>query len=226
MYNELIKDETFCKIIRIITSGDFENVWKKVMKMKKQVYKTLTVLVAFLTFGIITPNHEIWTALEVENQQKQSIVYNNATDIADLYQLDDLLIEENPIDRLVEKAKAQSYIKFGEKITPVIGDEFEEIIFPKITQAIEMTVERLGKDSLKNLAITEAPSGDYKEKMFNVYNAKNGQDQIRFHVRTENRPFEGHYYNFHYHTLDDKFVTHYDLGEIFWSKDTPPKWLS
>ena len=196
--------------------------------MKKWVYKTLAITVAFLTFGIITPNHEIWTSLEQLDNQKKAVIYEPSTnDVADSYQLDELIEQpENPFASILTNAKEQSYIKFGTKISPVIGEEFETIIYPKMAEAIEMTLAQLDDKTIKQIAITESPSGDYSEKIFNIYNIENRKDLMRFHVRTENRPFEGHYYNFHYHLKADQFATHYNLGEIYWSKNTPPKWLS
>ena len=196
--------------------------------MKKWVYKTLAITVAFLTFGIITPNHEIWTSLEQLDNQKKAVIYEPSTnDVADSYQLDELIEQpESPIASILTNAKEQSYIKFGTKISPVIGEDFDVIIYPKMAEAIEMTLAQLDDVTIKQIAITENPSGDYSEKIFNIYNVENRKDLMRFHVRTENRPFEGHYYNFHYHLEQDKFATHYNLGEIYWSKNTPPKWLS
>ena len=192
------------------------------------MYKTLAITVAFLTFGIITPNHEIWTSLEQLDDQKNAVIYEPSTnDVANSYQLDELIEQpENHLDSILSNAKEQSYIKFGSKISPVIGEEFNTMIYPKMVEAIEMTVAQLDDDTIQHLEITESPSGDYSEKIFNIYNVENRKDIIRFHVRTENRPLEGHYYNFHYHLEQDNFVTHYNLGEIYWSKNTPPKWLS
>ena len=192
------------------------------------MYKTLAITVAFLTFGIITPNHEIWTSLEQLDDQKNAVIYVPSTnDVANSYQLDELIEQpENHLASILSNAKEQSYIKFGSKISPVIGEEFNTMIYPKMVEAIEMTVAQLDDDTIQHLAITESPSGDYSEKIFNIYNVDNRKDIIRFHVRTENRPLEGHYYNFHYHLEQDNFVTHYNLGEIYWSKNTPPKWLS
>ena len=191
------------------------------------MYKTLAITVAFLTFGIITPNHEIWTSLEQLDDQKNAVIYVPSTnDVANSYQLDELIEPENHLASILSNAKEQSYIKFGTKISPVIGEEFNTMIYPKMVEAIEMTVAQLDDDAIQHLAITESPSGDYSEKIFNIYNVDNRKDIIRFHVRTENRPLEGHYYNFHYHLDQDNFVTHYNLGEIYWSKNTPPKWLS
>ena len=141
----------------------------------------------------------------------------------------DIRVEEKhvpTVDSFVMAAKAQAYMKFGTRVGPVIEDEFETNIFPKIEEAIAFTVDRLGAEMLQNLAISEKPSGDYSEKIFHIVDNTSRADVIRFHVRTENRPFEGYYYNFHYHTFEDNYVKHYDLGEIYWSKNTPPKWLS
>lgn len=196
--------------------------------MNKWIRKSVAVLVAFLTFGIITPDHEIWAELDALDQQKKLEIYNTlANDIAESYQLDELL-DEAPVtlNSILEEAKKQSYIKFGEKISPIIENEFEEVIFPKMAESIEMTLASDDSLNISEIAITQRPSGDYKEKIFNIYHAGSRKDIMRFHVRVENRPQEGHYYNFHYHLYNDSFVTHYNVGEIFWSKDTPPKWLS
>lgn len=196
--------------------------------MKKWFYKTLAVTVAFLTFGIITPNHEIWTSFEGLYDQEKSVIYQRSTnDVASSYQLDELIEQpESPIASILTNAKEQSYIKFGAKISPVIGEEFDTLIYPKMAEVIEKTLAQLDDETLQYLAISESPSGEYREKIFNIYNVENGKDIMRFHVRTENRPFEGHYYNFHYHLQEDEYITHYNLGEIYWSKNTPPKWLS
>lgn len=197
--------------------------------MKKWIYKSLVVSVALLSFGMITPNHEIWANFDEERGIKSAIDRQDDNQISSAYQLDDFLIAEQPqptIDTFVEAAKEQAYLKFGTRIGPVIEDEFETKIFPKIEEAIAMTVDRLGHDTLTNLSITEKPSGEYSEKIFHIFDKDAKKDVIRFHVRTENRPFEGFYYNFHYHTFEDNYQTHYDLGDIYWSKNTPPKWLS
>ena len=198
--------------------------------MKKWLYKTLVVTVALCTFGMITPKHEIWANL-VDDRHDKSILEGapDTNHVSSAYQLDELIVEETEkpsIDEFVLAAKEQSYIKFGSRIGPVIENEFEDKIFPKIEEAIEATVTRLGDEKMHALAITEKPSGEYSEKIFHIVATDSKKDIIRFHVRTENRPFDGYYYNFHYHTYEDNYVQHYNLGEIYWSKNTPPKWLS
>lgn len=139
--------------------------------MKKWLYKSLVVSVALLTFGVITPNHEIWTNFDEERGIKSALDRQDDNQISSAYQLDDILIAEQPqptIDTFVEAAKEQAYLKFGTRIGPVIEDEFETKIFPKIGEAIAMTVDRLGHDTLTNLSITEKPSGEYSEKIFHI----------------------------------------------------------
>ncbi|WP_042473277.1 YpjP family protein [Bacillus ndiopicus] len=195
--------------------------------MKKWMQKFLVVSVALLTFGVINPNHEIWNNFEDELKPNR-LQEPSANDISSAIQLDTLLYEENIsiAQSLKGAAKTQSYIKFGPRIAEKIGDEFETRIFPKMEEAIDMTLARLDDDKIPYLTITENPSGDYAERIFNIREQGEKVDLIRFHVRTENRPNEGYYYNFHYHTKEDSFVAHYNLGEIYWSKNTPPKWLA
>jgi len=203
--------------------------------MKKWIHKSIMVTVAVLTLGLISPSHDIWQQFEHERSnyatldELKALIPKSPTidDFQDI-QFDVALDEQTgpSIDDLKLAAKEQAYIKFGSRIAPKIGDEFEERIYPKMLEAIDMTVARLDDETLKQLAITEYPSGHYKERIFHIKNSVTQRDVIRFHVRTENRVDEGYYYNFHYHTFEDQFATHYDLGEIHWSKNKPPQWLS
>ena len=59
--------------------------------------------------------------------------------------------------------------KFGTKIGPVITDEFDEVIFPKIDEAIRMTLKNSDDLHKRRLAISERPAGNYSEKIFHVY---------------------------------------------------------
>src|SRR6185437_147709 len=71
---------------------------------------------------------------------------------------------------------------------------------------IQMTLENNGDLHKRRLAISEKPAGDYSEKIFNVYDLDNRKDLIRFHVRTEKRPQDGYFFNFHYHIADDESI--------------------
>ncbi|MCT6927615.1 MAG: YpjP family protein [Lysinibacillus fusiformis] len=202
--------------------------------MKTWVKKSIVIMVAFLTFGLITPTHEIWEAFDQNPSNRASIgpASGSSTALAaepDYSSDEQIHIQEEEIDYnalLMDAAREQSYIKFGTKIGPKISHEFDNIIFPKMEEAIAMTVASLDEQSLASLTISEKPSGNYGEKIFNVINNDTGSDVIRFHVRTEKRPQEGYYYNFHYHSVEDDFMAHYNLGDIYWEKNTPPKWLS
>ncbi|PYF05200.1 YpjP-like protein [Ureibacillus chungkukjangi] len=201
--------------------------------MKKWMQKTLVITVALLTFGLITPNHEIWDSLEnnhSNNGSQGSNVESNNTELSSTIVEDSFSkvesIDTPDLEPILVAAKEQSYIKFGSRIAPVISDEFEQRIYPKLEEVLDLTLSRLDNDSFKYVAISNQPSGEYNEKIFNISDGTSGKDLIRFHVRTEKRPQEGYYYNFHYHTSEDNFISHHSLGDIYWSKNTPPKWLS
>lgn len=183
--------------------------------------------VALLTFGVITPDHNIWSGLDDEDESKQT--GSQAKEQTYAVTLAEPTFEEparSPEEELIESAKMVAYEKFGTKIGPVITDEFDEVIFPKIDEAIRMTLRDTDDLHKRRLAISEKPAGHYGEKIFHVYDKDLKKDLIQFHVRTDKRPQEGYYFNFHYHTAEDGFATHHMIGDIYWSKNTPPKWLS
>nr|WP_088006295.1 YpjP family protein [Indiicoccus explosivorum] len=196
--------------------------------MKNGWHKLLVIAVALATFGAISPNHVIWEhLLEDKGQAKaESENFTEAyeavwTDPSEYWITDELVLEN-----LYQSAEQQAHIKFGSRIGPVIGPDFDRQIFPKMQEVIQEQLTFLDSESLKRLAVSENPSGNYSEKIFHIFDEETGDDVIRFHVRTEKRPLEGYSFNFHYHTAEDGFQTHYTVGDIFWSKNTPPKWLS
>ena len=63
-------------------------------------------------------------------------------------------------------------------------------------------------------------------KIFHVYNRLTGEDLLRFHVRRDHPPQDGYWFNFHYHTAEDGFQSHHELGSIYWDRNTPPDWMS
>lgn len=190
--------------------------------MKQWIQKFLVSAVAVVTLGVITPSHTIWNNLLEDQASAKSQNYGetHSTYIESSFDL-----PKQEID-LISIAKEQSYEKFGTKVGPKIQNEFDQVIFPKMQEVMDQVLEDLDEQEKQQIAITERPSGNYSEKMFNVYNEATGEDIIRFHVRTENRPLDGYFYNFHYHLADDDFAKHHDLGDVYWSKNTPPKWLS
>jgi len=195
--------------------------------MKKWLQKSLIVMVALLTFGVITPGHEIWSALQDKSGSKHE---ENPSDKTNYHiEFSEPAVEqqlESIEETFIITAKELSYEKFGTKIGPIITNEFDEVIFPRIDEAIRTTLNNSGDLAERRLAISKRPAGNYSEKIFHVYDKDTQNDLLRFHVRTDKRPQDGFYFNFHYHVSDDKFTTHRTIGDIYWSKDTPPKWLS
>lgn len=191
--------------------------------MKNWLKKSVIVTVALLTFGLISPNHLIWEQL-LEHKNPEKSLLSDADNVG--FKSVSITDDYPDVKDYIAAARAQSYIKFGERIGPVIKNEFDEVIFPRIQEAIDATIAKTGEEKAVNLAITEQPSGEYHEKIFHIYNNETRKDVIRFHVRTDKKPLDGYYFNFHYHLAEDNYTKHYALGEIFWSKNTPPKWLS
>lgn len=191
--------------------------------------KSLIIAVALLTFGVITPAHDIWSSFQDKSDLKHAEgpleQINYDIGFAEP-QLEEQEQYQSVEDVFITSAKELSYQKFGTKIGPVITNEFDDLIFPKIDEAIRMTLKNSDDVTTPRLAISERPSGDYSEKIFHVYDKNNNKDLIRFHVRTDKRPQDGYFFNFHYHISEDEFTVHHTIGDIYWSKDTPPKWLS
>lgn len=189
--------------------------------MKKWFQKSIIITVALLTFGLISPSHFIWEQILDTKSPPRAI----SSDVSNYEQV--TITEEAPTyEHMAVAAREQAYIKFGNRIGPVIQNEFDDVIFPKIQEVIDMTIAKASSQEVTRLSISEKPSGDYHEKIFNIYNETTRKDLIRFHVRTDKKPLEGYYFNFHYHLAEDKYSKHYVLGDIYWSKNTPPKWLS
>ncbi|MDZ5473149.1 YpjP family protein [Bacillus sp. 31A1R] len=195
--------------------------------MPKWLRKSFVVLVTILTFGMITPSQAfLATDVNTGKSSKRDIIEAETGFLQDEQQQQFVNDKETLIRELVKVAEEQSYIKFGNRIKPVIEDEFKEVILPNIETAIEEFASRYPDESIKDLTVTEMPSGGDSEKIFNIFNRTNKQDIIRFHVRKDHPPQAGFWFNFHYHTYHDQFQSHHDLGSIYWDKNTPPKWMS
>ncbi|MBM7654833.1 YpjP family protein [Neobacillus cucumis] len=197
--------------------------------MNKWLRKSLFVTISILTFGLVTPTQLMNQAnankiterdgVETAAPERNYVHSNN-------YVVESEFNREEFIQGLIKQAEIQSYQKFGTRIKPVIENEFREIILPNIERALEETATQFPESEVKNLTITEQPGAGLSEKIFNIKDSVSGKDILRFHVRRDNPPQEGYWFNFHYHTYHDQFHTHYELGSIYWAKNTPPKWMS
>lgn len=190
--------------------------------------KSLVVLISMFTFGMVSPAQANGFLTPSSDRTEKSV----STETSFLVPFEDPFSEtpyteeavrERFIERVVKEAEEQSFQKFGKKIGPVIEDEFRQTILPNIEIAIAMVAEQFPGEKLETLEISEIPGGGKSEKIFHII-SESGKDIIRFHVRRDQPPKEGFWFNFHYHTYHDSFQTHYELGSIFWDKNTPPKW--
>ena len=190
--------------------------------------KSLFVIITILTFGIVTPSHLLLEySQDVDKSEERGQPDSHASsEYRSLYAEKPSLSVHDFITEMTVEAERQALLKFGAKISPVIEEEFKQVILPNIESAIAMTAEQWPEDDLGSLAVTEVPGGGLSEKIFHIYNRSDHADIIRFHVRREHPPLDGHYFNFHYHTRHDNFQTHYALGTIYWDKNTPPKWMT
>ncbi len=186
-------------------------------------------MVSVLTFGLITPTQLINPAeADSPNDRDAFEVPSIGTYVHDTNHSnsESEFNRDHFMEILLRQAEQQSYQKFGNKIKPVIENEFRDVILPNIELAIEETASRLPDEQLKNLVISEQPGNGYTEKIFHIKNADSGKDILRFHVRRDQPPQDGYWFNFHYHSYEDDYQTHHQLGSIYWAKNTPPKWMS
>ncbi|WP_155922292.1 YpjP family protein [Bacillus sp. EB01] len=195
--------------------------------MKTWIRKSLMVMVSILTFGLITPAQ--MNFLDQVNADTKSPGRGSAEfgpSIPTQFQQTPSITRDQFIEDMVKLAETRSYEKFGTRIKPVIENEFKEIILPNIEQAISKTAAQFPEEDLTGLAISEQPGAGLSEKIFHIKDVRTGKDVIRFHVRRDNPPQAGYWFNFHYHTAHDSFQEHHELGSIYWDKNTPPKWMA
>ncbi|CAG9608198.1 YpjP family protein [Pseudoneobacillus rhizosphaerae] len=196
--------------------------------MPKWLRKSLVVMITVLSFGMVTPSQAAWLEeLGQDSGLKRDFVESKPqNDDHNLNNIANIPTREQFIDEILVQAESFAYQKFGSKIKPVIEDEFKEVILPEIEKVIEEVTLKIPEQNLQYLNISEFPSGGISERIFHIQNELNGEDIIRFHVRRDNPPQQGYWFNFHYHTYLDGFQNHHTIGSIYWNKNTPPKWMS
>ncbi|UII54531.1 YpjP family protein [Cytobacillus spongiae] len=192
--------------------------------------KSLVVMVTILTFGMVTPSQDFLFETSNPNKPtKRDIFESKGTEVykESIYSTQaEIPSRQDYMSQILVEAENQSYLKFGQRIKPVIEDEFRGYILPKIEEAISNVTATYTDEEMLKLTISEVPGRGLSEKIFHIKNETTEEDIIRFHVRRDNPPQQGHWFNFHYHTYQDQFQTHHDLGSIYWNKNTPPKWMS
>ena len=198
--------------------------------MKLWMRKTLVVLFTIVTFGLVSPPAALMA--DKPSGQPSSLEQNDYTafyDEHDLYddesddRRDSELLFQSYKEQLLDSAEDQSFLKFGSRIAPVIEDDYRKEILPKIENVISDYLATLQDDeAYQDVVISSTPSAGKTEKIFNVYNWTTGEDLLRFHVRRDHPPHDGYWFNFHYHTAEDGFQSHHELGSIYWDRNTPP----
>ncbi len=214
------------------------------MKFPLWMRKLFVAFVAVITLGTVVP-----TGYLADDKAEPSKTYqeeshllieprDESSDLPDHGSIEELdwpfLAENVPSSELISGfvtyASVQSeeigLTKFGQTISSRVGTEYKDAIVPKMTEAIASSIEQLDESTIRSLRLTDNPSSGYGEKILHVYNEQTGEDLLRFHVRRDHPPQDGYWFNFHYHDASDNFEEHYEVGKIYWDKNTPPKWLS
>jgi len=125
-----------------------------------------------------------------------------------------------------KEAEEQGLAKFGDGIARVIGETYTNEIVPKFADAISTIGAATDADTLKHLAVSHNPAAGTGERILHLYDERTGEEWVKFHVRRDHPPLDGYYFTFHYHTSEDNFQSHHEVGKINWGKNMPPKWMA
>lgn len=197
--------------------------------MKLWLKKIFVVLISIITLGLYVPVIDLEADNDSNNNQEaEQKKQQEANTVEILIDESPSLFERqlDPIAVLAEQARSQTMTKLGTRITEQINQDLLTQILPGIEEVIEMVLSNSGQDQTPHVEIIEDSSYGYGEKIFDLYDVRNNQTIAKFHVRRDNRPQDGYWFNFHYHVPVDNYETHHTIGEIYWSKNTPPKWMS
>ena len=194
--------------------------------MRKLLHKLTTIFAAVMMVGLYvpptTPNPE---ASDDKEPDLIKPAYADNGFVPVLEEETEQAEDNSPVGILAEKAREMTMYKLGPKITSKVEDELLEVILPHMEEIIQQITLQADEDLVPYFEITENPSTGDGERIFNLYNRHTKEDIAKFHVRRDKRPLEGYWFNFHYHLNTDQFETHYPIGEIYWDKNTPPKWM-
>ncbi|MCA0971691.1 YpjP family protein [Halobacillus litoralis] len=196
--------------------------------------KLFVILVSVLTLGLYIPptyaadapeNKEI-APQEPEEQGREAFIEESVQTEQDELTEDIPLTADDYVHQMKEQAKEQTLTKMGPRIIQKVDRDMTEEILPKIEEIVDSILDEVGEDELPYYEITEELTPGYGEKIFTVINHHTGEELARFDVRRDKRPGDGYWFNFHYHLQEDNFAKHHAIGEIYWEKNTPPKWMS
>ncbi|WP_099159127.1 YpjP family protein [Virgibacillus ndiopensis] len=203
--------------------------------MKLWMRKVTVVLVTIMTLGIYVPPIHLNTDAEDNKEAvspKEDVNEDFLTTTLDISREETDSEPENDeeeldyVNTITEKAKEQTITKLGPRIVSQVDDDFTTEILPNIEEVVTMILAGADEEDLSYYGITESPADGFGERIFNIYDLRTNEDLARFHVRRDNRPQEGYWFNFHYHLNNDDFEEHHEIGEIYWDKNIPPKWMA
>ncbi|SEO15604.1 YpjP-like protein [Amphibacillus marinus] len=196
--------------------------------MKLWLKKLFVTTVAILTLGIYVPPLDVDAESTVDNkaigseraqsEKTTELLFNHAPVIDAQASADSLT---DPVEACRLQARELTLTKLGPKILNQVDQQVIEEILPHIEYVINEIV-----DEPTDFQLIGQHHAGYGERIFDLYSEKDDQIVAKFHVRREKRPLDGYWFNFHYHMQDDEFEAHYPIGEVYWSKNTPPKWMS
>lgn len=202
--------------------------------MKIWLKKLFVATVAIMTLGFYVPPIDLDINADTDNKETASEKKSLDKPDSFIYEppvyLEELdnhqIVVLDPAEELIEQAKDRMIEKLGPRILSKLNDEMTEEVLPNLELVVANLIEMNDPDMTFNLSIIEHKIPGYGEKIFDLYDEQADQIIAKFHVRRENRPLEGYWFNFHYHLAADQFETHYGLADVYWSKNTPPKWMS
>ncbi|WP_416148679.1 YpjP family protein [Salipaludibacillus sp. HK11] len=208
--------------------------------MKLWFKKVSAVLITIMTLGMYIPPTYMDANAEDENDNifpGSDGVQEKELSFADVEESDSTLSDsdedfsgfessEDYIHLFTEQAREQTFSKLGPRIANKVEDDFMAEVFPGMEEVITGILDDIDEEEFPYLKINEQKTSVNGEKIFNIYDNQSKQDVARFHVRRDLRPKEGYWFNFHYHLRDDNYEEHHSIGDIYWDKNTPPKWMS
>ncbi|MFD2629837.1 YpjP family protein [Oceanobacillus kapialis] len=199
--------------------------------MKLWLRKAAVVLITIMTLGMYVPpayltadetKDDISAKTNIKEDISSSLIETESPIEEGDEQSDGLSLAES----LSEEAKAQTLKKLGPKISSKIDPTFLDAILTGVEESVTSTLATMAEEDFPYVGITDQPTDGWGEKIFNLYDVRTNKAFAKFHVRRDNRPMEGYWFNFHYHVKSDNFETHREIGEIYWDKNIPPKWMA
>lgn len=197
--------------------------------MKLWVKKLFVATVAALTLGMYVPSIDLEVNADVDNkdieESKEALDSSRIVHApAEPESYSSTIVTSK--EELTEQAIERTLEKIGPRtIKPIERDVMDEVL-PQIETVMAAIVDKYDPDQSFRLSLIEHKTPGYGEKIFDVYDETDGKIVAKFHVRRDNKPLDGYFFNFHYHLEDDDFDHHYPIAEVCYGKNTPPKWMS